>query len=75
MICNKCNSTDITYNSIEGHYICDNCGNEIPVEFESVDYLMNEWQIEGLTESEISEFKQACNDLFNASKTINKILG
>lgn len=41
MKCSKCNSTDIIYNSTEGHIFCNNCGCEIDnvVEFESVDYF------------------------------------
>lgn len=35
---------------------------------------LNEYEIDGLTESEILEFKQACNNLLNATKIINKIL-
>lgn len=39
MKCNKCDSTNITYNSTEGHNVCDDCGNEILDDFESVDYF------------------------------------
>jgi transcription elongation factor Elf1 len=32
MKCNQCDSTNITYNSIEGNHICDDCGNEIQMD-------------------------------------------